>query len=215
MDKYREKENERKLSKAEERRKAQFEQLKAKLEAQGYVEHDLTIGLVYANMMAFVLALPLSVLFIIVFLWHNGAAEGSIGLAGLVLVFVLFFVLICVHELIHGITWAIFAPSHWKAVEFGLIKEYLTPYCTCSEPLERYQYIAGGLMPTLLLGILPALVAVFAGSWLLLILGIALIFGGGGDMAIVLKLLRHHSAAREVLYIDHPYAAGVVAFERA
>ena len=35
MDKYREKENERKLSKAEERRKAQFEQLKAKLEAQG------------------------------------------------------------------------------------------------------------------------------------------------------------------------------------
>lgn len=139
--------------------------------------------------------------------------EASIGLADIVLFYVLLVVLICVHELIHGITWAIFAPSHWKTVEFGFIKEYLTPYCTCGEPLKKWQYIIGALMPTILLGILPASVAVFTGSWLLLILGIALIFGGGGDLTIVLELLRHRSTAREVLYIDHPYAAGVVAFE--
>ncbi|MGM9631183.1 DUF3267 domain-containing protein [Butyricicoccus sp.] len=214
MDRHREKENGRKLSKAEQKRRAKFEQLKAELEAQGYVEHDLTIGLVYANVMAIVLGLPVSLLFIVAFLWRRQSMEASVGLADIVLFYVLLVVLICVHELIHGITWAIFAPSHWKTVEFGFIKEYLTPYCTCGEPLKKWQYIIGALMPTILLGTLPAFIAVCTGSWMLLILGIALIFGGGGDLTIVLELLRHRSAAREVVYIDHPYAAGVVAFER-
>lgn len=208
------KEKERKLSKAEQKRKIQFEQMKEQLEAQGYVEHDLTVGLVYANIMAVILGMPISIIFLFAFFWHNPGSGGSADIADFVLFFVLFFILICVHELIHGIVWAIFAPSRWKAVEFGFIKEYLTPYCTCSEPLQRRQYIIGALMPTVVLGVLPAVGAVVTGSYFLLILSIALIFGGGGDMIIVWKLLRHRSAAQDVVYIDHPYAAGIVAFER-
>lgn len=215
MGNFRKKERGRRLSQAEQKRKERFEQLKQQLDAQGYAEHDLTIGLVYANIMAVVLGVPLAAVLMAAFLWRNLMLTFLFDLTDWFLFMLLFVALVFLHELIHGITWAVFAPSHWRTVEFGFIKEYLTPYCTCGEPLKKYQYIIGALMPTILLGILPALVAVFTGSGLLLALGIMLVFAGGGDMTIVLQLLRHRSAAKEIVYIDHPYAAGVVAFERA
>lgn len=210
----REKERGRALSPAEQRRKARFERQKAELEAQGYVMRDLTVGLVYANVMALVLALPVCAPFVAVFLWRAPDGAFRVSMAGLVLFLALYAAMICAHELIHGAVWAVFAPSHWRAVEFGFIKEYLTPYCTCGEPLEKWQYVVGALMPTVLLGLLPAGAAAVTGSAPLLLLGLALILGGGGDMTIVLALLRHRSAARATVYLDHPYAAGVVAFER-
>lgn len=214
MDKHGEKEKERKLTKAEQKRKVAFEQLKEQLEEQGYRERDLTVGLVYANIMAIVLGLPFIILFFAAFFWRNETFVISLDIMPVLLYLALFFVLVFLHELIHGVTWAIFAPSHWKAVSFGFVVEYLTPYCTCNEPLKRWQYVIGALMPTVILGLIPSLTAVYTGSVLLLLLGMMLIWGGGGDMTIVLRLLRYRDPARDTVYIDHPYQAGVVAFER-
>ncbi len=52
-------ENRRALTKAEQARKERFETVRAQLEAQGYQMHDMTIGLIFANLMALVLGLPL------------------------------------------------------------------------------------------------------------------------------------------------------------
>ena len=41
-----------------------------------------------------------------------------------------------------------------------------------------------------------------------------MIFGGGGDFVIILKMLLYKHPNQEVLYYDHPYECGVVAFER-
>lgn len=207
-------EEQRTLSKAEMKRKAAFEQVKKELQEAGYQEHDLTVGLVYANVMALAAGIPLILLFEIAFFRRNQQLSGTIDGAQIVLFFVLFFALICVHELIHGICWAVFAQNHWKAISFGFIAKYVTPYCTCSEPLDKVQYIIGGLMPTILLGIIPSLAAIYTGSAFLLLLGAAMILGGGGDILIVAKLLRHHSKSGDTVYMDHPYQAGVVAFVR-
>ena len=45
--------------------------------------------------------------------------------------------LIIVHELIHGITWAIFAKNHFHAIDFGIVWSTLSPYCTCFKPLKN------------------------------------------------------------------------------
>lgn len=207
-------EKQRKLTKAEQRRKARLEQLEAELYAQGYQKHDLTIELVYANVMALVLGLPIVAVLGVAFFVRNAAGEIVMSTGNMLIWLLVLVILVVVHELIHGITWAIFAPHHWKAVEFGFIVEYLTPYCTCGEPLARYQYVLGALMPTLLLGVVPAVFAVFSGNLDWLLMGCVMVFGGGGDMTIVLKLLRHRSSGTDTVYIDHPYAAGVIAFER-
>ena len=69
-------------------------------------------------------------------------------------------------------------------------------------------------MPTVLLGIIPAVVAIFSSSWLVFVIGCIMILSGGGDMTIVLKLLMYRSEKQEILYMDHPYEYGLVVFER-
>ena len=62
---------ERKLTKAEEKRKKIYEEEKQKLIEQGYTEKDLTISVVYANVMAFVLGLPIIIVLGILFFNNN------------------------------------------------------------------------------------------------------------------------------------------------
>ena len=43
--------------------------------------------------------------------------------------FLMMFVGIALHELIHGLTWAIFIKERFQAIRFGVIWKYVTPYC--------------------------------------------------------------------------------------
>ena len=122
-------------------------------------------------------------------------------------------VLVVVHELIHGITWVCFAKKHFKAISFGVMKEYFTPYCTCNEALARSQYLIGALAPTIVLGILPCIIAITIGSAPLFTLGAIMILAGGGDLAICRKLLNYKQANRTI-YLDHPTECGLVGFSK-
>ena len=107
-----------------------------------------------------------------------------------------------------------FAKKHFHSIEFGVIWQALTPYCTCSEPLSKWQYIIGAAMPTLILGFALSAAAVCFGNPELTALSVMMIFSGGGDGLIILKLMLHRTKGKTVVYYDHPYECGVVAFER-
>ena len=154
----------RKLSKGEEKRKKLYEEKKKELIEQGYEEKDLTISVVYANIMALVLGLPIIIFLFIIFIYQNQSGVYRFSFKEPILFLVVFAILIVLHELIHGITWSIFAKNHLKSIEFGLIISSLTPYCCCKDMLTKSQYIVGGIMPTVVLGIIPALISIFTGS---------------------------------------------------
>lgn len=207
------KEEERKLTDSEQRRKARFDELKAGLERDGYTAQDLTISVVRANVLAILVMMPFVVIFTLWYLWVNGSMEIRLSLSDLLLASGLFLALTVVHELIHGLVWGCSAHSGFKAIEFGVIWSALTPYCTCTEPLKRRQYILGSVMPTLVLGFGLGAAAVCTGQNLLFYLSLLMILGGGGDFCIILKLLRYRPKG-EAVYCDHPYECGLVAFER-
>lgn len=209
-----EKEKSRQLSPAEERRLRAFEALSETMGAQGYRRVELTVGIVKANLFAVVLLIPLLIIGIGLFLLKNGGVgRGFAGINPLLFV-VLLFALIVIHELIHGLSWAIFAEHHWKDIEFGFMKQYLTPYCTCVVPLSKGQYIFGALMPLVLLGLLPMLAGILTGSMQTLLMGIIMADAAAGDILIVWKILRYRSGADSIVYIDHPTQAGGVIFEK-
>ncbi|MEI3523510.1 MAG: DUF3267 domain-containing protein [Anaerotignum sp.] len=174
MERRKKQKKERKLTAAEQKRKEMFLEKKAALEAEGFEAHDLTISAVYANVMAVVLALPILLVLWAVFVWKNG--HGSISSPMLLVVLVLFFLLIVVHEAIHGLFWSFFAKNKWKSISFGIMWNSLTPYCTCQEELTKGQYAIGGVMPCVLLGIVPAIAAIFLGSLPLFWVGALMIF---------------------------------------
>lgn len=208
--------NERKLTPAEQKRKEQFALVCEEMERQGYRKTDLTIGVVKANLLALIVMLPFAVLSGAVVLSSCSLRSMAESISSWdFLVFLLVMLLLtAVHEGIHGLTWAMFAEGRWKAIRFGVIWKALTPYCTCAQPMKRGQYILGAAMPTLVLGIgLTAAAALTGGFWVF-ILAIAMIFGGGGDFAIILKMLLHRQQGRDAVYYDHPYECGVVVFEK-
>lgn len=207
---------ERKLSKAELQRKAVFEVLRAGLEEEGYKTTELTMSAAFANFVAIFSAVPFIVVLVGLFYLLNPETGWMIGggmkeLYSFLLVFML---LIVVHELIHGITWGCCAKSKFKAIAFGFIWQYLTPYCTCKEPLKKYQMVLGALMPSIVLGILPGIVAAVIGSVGTLYMGCLLLVGGGADIMIAIKILLHKSKTKDTLYFDHPYKVGTIVFEK-
>lgn len=205
---------ERKLTKAEERRKEKFEIIRKEMLSKGYKETDLTITVLYANVMAIVTAIPFAILFGLLFYFTGHSFDLNIGTMGSFLIAISFLVSIVMHEGIHGLFWGIFAKNHFKDIEFGFIAEYLTPYCTCKSPLNKVQYIIGGIMPTVILGIIPCIVAVCIGYAPVLYFGLIMIWAGGGDMTILLNILKNKFKGKEVLFLDHPYECGTVVFEK-
>ena len=209
-----EKEKSRELSPAEERRLQRFEELSDHLIQQGCRRVELTVTIVKANVFAVVLLIPLLIVGIGLFFLLNHDLSGGLGMMNPILFLALLFALIVVHELIHGLSWSLFAKHHWKDIEFGFMKQYLTPYCTCGVPLKKGAYIFGALMPLVLLGILPMIAGILTGAFGVLLMGIIMADSAAGDILIVWKILRYRSEAETIVYIDHPTQAGGVIFEK-
>ena len=126
---------------------------------------------------------------------------------------VVLLVLIVVHEMIHGVTWSRFTRKGFKDIEFGVIWKYLTPYCTCSEPLTRWQYITGAMMPGLLLGIVPCIVGCITTDIRVLSVGVLMTIAAGGDILII-KMILDNKTSKTALYLDHPTDVGLVIFQK-
>ena len=112
---------------------------------------------------------------------------------------------IILHELIHGLTWSIFAKNGLKSMKYGVIWKWLTPYCHCKEPLLVKEYIIGALMPAIILGFIPSIMAIFTGNITLILFGLFFTMAAGGDFMII-NILRKE--AMDSLVQDHSSKIG-------
>ncbi|MBP3551789.1 MAG: DUF3267 domain-containing protein [Bacteroidaceae bacterium] len=175
----------------------------------------VAINIVSANVFSIVLLIVSGVVFIVPFylIWGSAGWESGrsiFGFAGLWLL-IAFFAGIVVHELLHGITWACYAKSGWKSISFGVMWKLLTPYCHCNEPMGVKAYLAGALMPLLVLGIIPAVVSLIIGSTVLLGWGILFIAAASGDIWMSWLLTKEDP---ESTILDHPTEAGFYVFDK-
>ena len=217
------KKKERKLTEAEIKRKANFKAKEAALLEKGYKRKDLTVSIAKANFVGVLLTVPFVAAILAGYYLYNGHF-GVLTLLKesspryfiyLAIVFVSFIPLAVIHELIHGFFWSKGAENGMKDIQYGFIKEQLTPYCTCLCPLSKKTYIIGSLMPMTILGIILGIVSIFVGQLLLLIISLLQIMGGAGDILITSMLLRYKTKGKDVVLLDHPTDCGLVAFEKA
>lgn len=116
---------------------------------------------------------------------------------------------IVAHELLHGLGWMVFAGVPREDVHFGVKWKLLTPYAHSSARMSLRDYRWAGFLPGLVLGIVPALLAIFTGSVLLIGFGVLFTATAGGDF-LVLWLLRGVPADAEVQ--DHPTLVGATVY---
>ena len=208
------KEKDRKLTPAEEKRMKRFSEISEKLEAEGYRKTELTISITVASLITILAGIPLLILSIMLFHRINGIWGFSLGTGNTASFLILMLVLTVVHELLHGAAWSLFCENGWKDIEFGFIVKSLTPYCTCASPLPKWSYIMGAMTPLFVLGVVPYMIGLFSGNLYVLFMAVVMILGAGGDIMLVIRLLRFRSESSEVLVYDHPTEAGSVVFEK-
>lgn len=162
-----------------------------------------------ANLYSLIPVLPVVLPLVTAYIWRWGGAafwDGFNALFANFLVFiVVFFVGVIVHELIHGFAWMLLGRKPFGVIKFGFQLKTLTPYAHCTVPLPLTPYRWGAAMPGIVLGILPAMIAIFNGNGFLLAFGLLFTVAAGGDM-LILWLIRHVEGSK--LVEDHPTNAG-------
>lgn len=179
-------------------------------ETEKFSKKKLSIDITYAHVFALVILAISLILFLLpyYFLWDLKAdflhliytIYSDITFYGMIVCFIPFLGLI-LHEFIHGVMFAMFSVHGFKSIKFGIHKKLLTPYCHFNELLTVRQTIVGALAPTIILGLIPCVLAIATGNIGLLLFGIFLITTGGGDILAIKMLLKEKM---EDFVEDHP-----------
>ncbi len=193
------------------------------IQTESYQKEKLTIDIVWANIFAVLMLIPIVLIYGFPYYLSWGADFSLDSLKYLMPkaisiipdnYLVMFSTLIggiILHELIHGLAWLGFTKKGLKSIKFGIMWKMLTPYCHCKEPLLIKHYIFGAIMPALILGLIPAIYSIAVGSVGWLLFGMIFTMAAGGDF-LVINLLRKESMNSFVQ--DHPSEAGCYIYRK-
>ncbi|MEJ8757337.1 DUF3267 domain-containing protein [Pontibacter sp. H259] len=200
-----------------------MEQQDLELETGRYTKQELTVSAGKANVLALFFMVPVILIFIpaYVLLWPAQFEFASLKSylqehksTFLFYPFLAFLIMIpgaVVHELLHGVTWAAFCKNGLRSIKYGVHWKMLTPYCHCKEVLPLRPYILGGMMPGIVMGILPSIAGLILGNIPVFLFGLLFTIAAGGDM-LVLWMLRH--TRKEDLVQDHPELIGCIVYRK-
>lgn len=184
---------------------------------EGYEKVLKTIDIVKANRVGLMVMAPVFLIYFIPFylIWKDSmslsemlAADSWVSILKWMVIFIAG---IAAHELVHGITWAVFAKNGFRSIRFGILWKVATPYCHCKEPLKISHYLIGAITPFIFVGLIPGIYGIITGSMGWLFFGIFFTVGAIGDFLII-NLLRKEKMSDYAL--DHPSEAGCYVYRK-
>ena len=205
---------ERKLTPAEERRKADFEKTALELMNQGYKRTELTFDELKLNILVLLVALPCIIVALFAFVFIHPDKLVLLSNIELLVCAILLLLLIFLHEFMQVLLFSFFCQNGIKDIVFGFRWRTLTPYSGCKVPLKKEQLILVNIIPFIVLGLVPTIIALRVGSIMLFILGLGMIFSGSGDIIYVYLLLKYKAKGNDVIFFDAPSQPGCIVFDR-
>lgn len=188
-----------------------FKDMSGALKASGYSEKLVTVKPARAILGGLLCALPFAAVFGAMYrllLTDRAHLSDAAGIGFYAMFIGIVIVSALVHELLHGLGWALAGGRGWGAVRFNF--SALMPSCACTAALGRWQYIAGVLAPFVLLGGGSVVfMFVYPGTVSVLTMLVNFLLSGA-DLLIAFSAMRERGA----LIADHPTQAGYAAFRR-
>jgi hypothetical protein len=184
-------------------------------EVRSNSKRDLSLSMGKAYLYVSIFVIPVLILLCGFYLWLWGVEsflDGFMRLTDWSIIIPVLILGVPLHELIHGITWALAGRMKLGEIRFGFQLRTLTPYAHCRIPVRASVYRIGGATPLLLMGILPYLIGLCFGNGLLAAFGLIFILAAGGDVVILWLIRRVNGTA---LVEDHPSRAGCYVYEEA
>lgn len=186
-----------------------FSRVQAELKANGYREKDVTFSSGKATVFGVLYALPfitiLGLLYRFLLLERAHLSETG-GLSFSIMFIAIIVISVVIHELLHGIGWAISSGKGWQAVRFNI--HAMMPSCACKAALKKESYLAGVLAPFVVLGLGSILfVFIYPGTVSSLTMMVNFV-AAGADLLIAARVVKEGGC----LIADHPTKAGYIAF---
>lgn len=120
-------------------------------------------------------------------------------------IFLLMFIGIFLHELLHGIGFIVFGKVNANQVKYGFSWKDGAAYARCMKPIKVSAYRIALLLPVIVTGLLPLFISYIIGNGVLLTVSVILTAGGIGDW-LIFRSLREDDASQFVK--DHPTKVG-------
>jgi len=174
------------------------------------VQSDRSVSIPMANLLAGGIAVAVAVPMVLLYHWVTQESVFSIldgdpgwGTVAVVIAAILAGTLI--HEAIHATGFLRIGGASRAAVGMGVHWKMLTPYAWCKEPITAAAYRWVALLPGLILGVFPFVVALVTSSAWMAGWGIFFTLAASGDFLVV-WLVRDLPADARI--IDHPSRCG-------
>lgn len=153
------------------------------------------------------------VIIIYILLWGVNSLANSLNIEGYFegFLFTLFLIIgIFVHELLHGLGYIIGGIKKSDLV-YGVNWKSMMPYISCKVPVSIKTYKLAGVLPFIILGVIPIIIALFfEGLGLLFFWALLMIMICSGDVFLFFKI-RKFSASSFV--VEHPKRVGCYILE--
>jgi hypothetical protein len=144
------------------------------------------------NVMAIILFIVVSLIVLVIESNDNYVISYDIR------IFVYVILWLGLHEILHGIGFAIFRSVNNRNITFGVSLEKGVFYCMCKQEIERKVILTSLCMPVMIIGIVTLILGMIINSYILVLLSIMNIVGSIGDMAMIGYFLR----VGDVRYLD-------------
>ena len=145
-----------------------------------------------------ILAILLFVIMMVV-VYFVGYDFSDITDYNLLVLFILMFVWLMVHEVIHGIGFALFKEVNKKNIVFGMALEKGVFYCMCKQKISKKVIFTSLLFPVTIIGIITMILGIIINNGMLVYLSIFNIVGSIGDIVMSIYFCR---CPNDVSYLD-------------
>jgi hypothetical protein len=170
---------------------------------------EVRIGMVFVNVVAIAFAVPVIAGFMFLVMGPLGAEapelDELVGFAGGA------FVLVVIHELLHGAAAMLFAGLKWKTLKFGVNWKALAPYCNCVEPVPLGKFRMVALFPLAVTAPVCFVLMLWHPSFATAGLAATAMLGAIGDVIMCLRILGYDS---KLLIVEDPSGIGGDIFSR-
>lgn len=154
---------------------------------EGYRAEKVSVSLAKANLMSLLALGFFGILFVFPYYW----IWNEIRLTATIFWLLYLILGIIVHELIHGLVFAILLRDfRFRHIRFGVIWKSFAFYCHCEVPLKKTYYLIAGMMPLIILGIFPGVLGILLHQFDLVFFGVLLSTCAIGDIMVAWKMRR-------------------------
>lgn len=113
--------------------------------------------------------------------------------------FILMFAWLIIHELLHGLAFALFKEVKKENITFGMFLEKGIFYCMCKQNIGKKIILTSLLFPLTIIGVITLIIGMIINNYELVFLSILNIVSSIGDIVMTIYFLK---CPKDIIYLD-------------